>query len=60
MGCNVGLRKMVVLVVLNMCGGRGEWMDWVGVGVGVILSFNLHLICDTEVLYCYAAGIGHV
>jgi hypothetical protein len=30
-------------------------MDWVG--VGVILSFNLHLICDTEFLYCYAAGI---
>jgi hypothetical protein len=32
MGCNEGLRKMgVLLVVLNMCWGEGEWMDWVGV-----------------------------
>jgi hypothetical protein len=44
---------LVSLVVLNMCKGEGG-VDGLG---GSGSNFNLHLICDTEFLYCYAAGI---
>ena len=54
LGCNQGPRMMViVLVVLILCWGRGEWKTSGGDGS----NFHLHLICDTEFLYCYAAGI---
>ena len=34
-------------------GGGGEWKTSGENGS----NFNLHFICDTEFLYCYAAGI---